>query len=321
MNSDKRKQYKVSDDLKKRVHQDFHPILKFPPVNVNSKLNLAFSRTFARVTWFFSSPLNGVKINKTTHSVEGAEFTIEHFVNENVTGERPCLIYYPGGGFSLPAFAYLKDIMSQYALGSECDVIFVNYSLAPENKSTVILGQCYKALEWVIENYQQLSINKNMIAVGGDSAGGLAAASTALYATDKFGDNSLCGQLLIYPVTDNSLSTQSVKDYHYNPLWSGKSTEEMWVAFLDDGKNEYTLPMYNTNIGRLPSSYIETAEFDPLTDEGEIYFNKLLELGVNATLNKTKGTVHGYDSTLKSEVTAENIAKRIEFLRSAFKKR
>ncbi|MBQ9083706.1 MAG: alpha/beta hydrolase fold domain-containing protein, partial [Clostridia bacterium] len=45
----------------------------------------------------------------------------------------------------------------------------------------------------------------------------------------------------------------------------------------------------------LPPAYIETAEFDCLHDDGSLYANKLRAAGVEAVLNETKGTMHGFD--------------------------
>lgn len=66
----------------------------------------------------------------------------------------------------------------------------------------------------------------------------------------------------------------------------------------------------------MPPTYLETAEFDCLRDCGILYANKLFSLGVSTQLNQTKGTIHGYDIAIESEIVKDSINKRIEFLRT-----
>lgn len=68
----------------------------------------------------------------------------------------------------------------------------------------------------------------------------------------------------------------------------------------------------------IPDTYIETAEYDCLHDEGIIYGKRLQEEGVNVKINETKGTIHGYDLALNSKIVVRNIKKRISFLRKGF---
>jgi acetyl esterase len=65
-------------------------------------------------------------------------------------------------------------------------------------------------------------------------------------------------------------------------------------------------------------TYIETAEYDCLHDEGILYGERLRAAGANVEINETKGTIHGYDSALKTKVAVDNIKKRILFLRRGF---
>lgn len=70
----------------------------------------------------------------------------------------------------------------------------------------------------------------------------------------------------------------------------------------------------------IPDTYLETAEFDCLRDEGLLYAQRLREAGANVVLNQTSGTVHGYDFCLKSDISQESIKRRIYSLKKAFEK-
>ena len=67
-----------------------------------------------------------------------------------------------------------------------------------------------------------------------------------------------------------------------------------------------------------PPTYLETAEFDCLRDEGAAFAKRLQDNGIPVLLNETRGTMHGYDILRRSPITQENLAKRIAALRAAF---
>lgn len=76
--------------------------------------------------------------------------------------------------------------------------------------------------------------------------------------------------------------------------------------------------MHNQLPQIIPDTYIETAEIDCLHDEGIIYGKKLREAGVNVEINETKGTIHGYDVAINTQIATSNIEKRIRFLKKGF---
>ena len=80
----------------------------------------------------------------------------------------------------------------------------------------------------------------------------------------------------------------------------------------------YYSPVEAISFDGLPPAYIETAEFDCLHDDGILYAEKLREAGVDVVLNKTKGTMHGFDIVQKAETTQRAIDARIEFMKRRF---
>lgn len=70
----------------------------------------------------------------------------------------------------------------------------------------------------------------------------------------------------------------------------------------------------------MPNTYIETAEYDCLHDEGIIYGKRLQDAGVHVEINETTGTFHGYDSAINTNIAMRHIEKRILFLKKGFMK-
>jgi acetyl esterase len=52
-------------------------------------------------------------------------------------------------------------------------------------------------------------------------------------------------------------------------------------------------PLHAGDLSGLPSAHIMTAEYDPLREEGERYAGRLAEAGVEATVTRHAGAIHG----------------------------
>lgn len=117
-----------------------------------------------------------------------------------------------------------------------------------------------------------------------------------------------------------TMQTNSMKKFSDTPLWNSKNNKRMWSYYCKNLKGEeiYSVsPMHNSLPQIIPDTYIETAEYDCLHDEGILYGKKLREAGANVEINETRGTIHGYDSALNTKIAIGNIEKRILFLKKA----
>ena len=120
------------------------------------------------------------------------------------------------------------------APGARCVVVSVDYRLAPEHRFPAGLDDCVFATRWVAEHATELNGDATRLAVAGDSAGGNLAAATALRIRDEAGP-ALCGQLLIYPVTD--YHTPGTPSYRENAEGYGLTRDTMvwfWNHYLGD---------------------------------------------------------------------------------------
>lgn len=209
----------------------------------------------------------------------------------------PCLVYFHGGGWVIGDLETHDAPCRLLAKESECVVIAVDYRLAPEHPFPAPLDDCYSATEWVARNAVELSINKNKIAVGGDSAGGNLAASVCIKARDESGPG-ITHQLLIYPVTDIAMDTESYNTNAEGYLLTRESMVWFWNHYVGDtfADNALVSPLKTTDLSNLPTATVLTAEFDPLRDEGEAYGEKLKAAGVTTLIKRYDGFIHGFIS-------------------------
>ncbi len=304
---------------KYNIHSDFK---KYKNVNPPlSPLLLPLMNTLTASMTNKEKSTKGVRATKKKiPSYQNGMIELTIYEPEEIEKNAPCLIYLHGGAFALKAAPYHKKLVCEYALKTPCIVIFVDYRLAPKYAFPVGVEDCYAAFEWVCKNAEVLGIDKNRIAIGGDSAGGALAAAVNLMARDRKA-TSVCFQMLIYPVTDARQITESIKNYKDTPMWNSKLNEKMWKLYLKDGvhcKREYASPMEATSFENLPDTYIEVSEYDCLRDEGINYAEALQKSGIHVELYKPTGTIHGYDIAGKSEIVIQSVERRLEVLKKAF---
>ncbi len=215
----------------------------------------------------------------------------------NGEGPFPLLAFFHGSGFVLCSLDTHDGMCRNLCAGAGCVVVSVDYRLAPEHKFPAGLDDCVLATRWVAENAKGLNGDVRRLAVGGDSAGGNLAAATALRIRDE-GGPTLCGQLLIYPVTD--YHTPGTPSYAENAEGYGLTRDTMrwfWDHYLRDpahAKQAYASPLRASTFSDLPPALVVTAEYDPLRDEGESYAEKLRAAGTRCALSRWAGMNHGF---------------------------
>jgi len=211
-------------------------------------------------------------------------------------GPFPLIVFFHGSGFVICSLETHDTMCRHLCVGSSAVVVSVDYRLAPEHKFPAGPDDCLAATRWAGAHAMELNADPARIALAGDSAGGNLAAVTALRVRDE-GGPALCGQLLIYPVTDAATNTPS---YQQNAEGYGLTRDGMiwfWDHYLGnqaDAENPYVSPLRATDLSGLAPALVQTAEYDPLRDEGEMYASRLIAAGVPTKLTRYDGMNHGF---------------------------
>lgn len=309
----------VGISMKYPINKEFFPFSVVTPPISSAKMAGWLGSMMKAPAWIKRD--RQVAITKQfVKSYDGKDIKVYLFEPYGLEEPAPCLVYYHGGGFFFGAANYHYKIAKQYALETSCKIVFVDYRLAPKHPHPTPAEDCYSALCWTFENADKFAIDKSKIAVGGDSAGGALAAAVCQMARDRKTDLPLF-QLLVYPVTDRKMQTESCKQFINTPMWNTKLSQKMWIGYIQEENASniaYASPMDATYFGDLPTAYVETAEFDCLRDEGINYANAMLSAGVKVQLNQTKGTMHGFDIVMKAPTTKQAVQARIAFMKSLF---
>ncbi len=305
--------------MKYKISKEFFPFSRFiPPI---SEKFLAMAVPHMKTPKYI---YKDKELDVRRHEVESYDGEkIECFLMSPkcIEGKAPCLIYIHGGGFVLPAAGYHYKNAMRYAKEVGCKVVFVNYRLAPKHPHPVFFEDCYAAFCWVYNHAEDLKIDISRIGIGGDSAGATLAVGVCMMARERSHPVKFLFQMLPYPYLDARGNSESCKKYTDTPMWNSSLSDRigpMTKVDVDNPNYVYYSPVEAESFEGLPPSYIETAEFDCLHDDGILYAKLLQDAGVSVTLNETEGTMHGFDIVQKAPTTKAALTARIEYMRKMF---
>jgi acetyl esterase len=225
----------------------------------------------------------------------GRDIPVRVYVAES-SGEvpSPALIYYHGGGWVTGGIEQYDSLCRALTNLGRCTVISVGYRLAPEHKFPAAVNDAYDALVWISSHVDEFLIDRDRIAVGGDSAGGNLATVACIIAKERMGPQ-IAYQFLLYPSTgfvDEPPSMQeNATGYLLNTdmmHWFRKH----YLNSMEELLHPYVSPVLYPDLTGLPPAFIATAEFDPLRDVGLAYAAKLRENGVDVTSKNFAGMIH-----------------------------
>ena len=233
-----------------------------------------------------------------TRSVPGRDGPIPVRVYCDREGtDLPIVVFFHGGGWVLSSAAGHDSLARRIAKRSGAMVVSVDYRLAPEHPFPAPHDDCWAATSWLAEHGAQWGGDPGRLAVCGDSAGGNLAAGIALRSRDE--GLRLALQALVYPCIDDrqdgyASMTENAEGY----FLSAADMRWFWDHYVHAAhrSNPYAVPARAGSLHDVAPAFIQTAEFDPLRDEGEAYGARLDGAGVDVEVIRYPGVVHGFVS-------------------------
>ena len=215
-------------------------------------------------------------------------------------GDRqPAFLHIHGGGYIiLSAYGYAGRLTS-YAEACECLVVSVDYRLAPETPFPGPRDDNLAALSWLVDHADELNVDPERIAIGGDSAGGGHTAQLSFAAREA--GIPLVYQVLIYPMLDDRTGgSQPAPDHVGQYIWNEASNQFAWSAYLgvpasSDEVPGGAVPAREPDLSGLPPAWIGVGGADLFLLEDLAYAARLIKADVPVELLVIPGGYHAFD--------------------------
>ena len=247
--------------------------------------------------WLFGTPRPDVRID--TLEVPGADGPLpaRRYRPVAATADAPMVVYLHGGGWVLGSPAQYDWLCTSVADDAGAVVVSVDYRKAPEHRAPASVDDAIAATAWLVDRAEEVAA-PGPVVVAGDSAGGNLAALVAIAARDGQVAR-LDGQALIYPGVDLTMSFPSITELADAPILTRTDTATFKAHYLGDTADPTDpalSPWFVEDLAGVAPALVQTAEQDPLRDEGTAYAERLTEAGVPTRHTRYVGVPHGFVS-------------------------
>ncbi|MCB2196423.1 MAG: alpha/beta hydrolase [Bacteroidetes bacterium] len=233
----------------------------------------------------FNGIPDGIRIEKTV--IEG--INAEWIIPEDSDSQK-LIFYVHGGGYVSGSCNDHRAVVSKFASRTNVTNLQYEYSLAPELPFPHALNDSVKVYKAVLKK----GYRAHNIIVAGESAGGGLALAMLLFLKQKNIPLPKAA-VAISPWTDLSCSSDSYRTK--NKVSVAPTNSWTVFSYYYVGENEPKNPLISPLFGDLeglPPIYINSAVDDELYEDGEKFYIKALEQGVNATFKAGHGMIHCY---------------------------
>ena len=222
---------------------------------------------------------------------------------EQARSPSPLILYLHGGGYVAGTPDMMAPFCHDLAAENDACVLAVQYRLAPETPFPGPLEDCHAALTWLVAEAEALGIDRDRIAVMGQSAGGGLAAALALLVRDR-GGPALKAQFLIYPMlnprtgaADAPVDNPTTGEF----VWTRAANCFGWSSLrggqdIAPARLGHFAPALADSDASLPPSFVAVGALDLFLEEDVAYALRLSRAGVLVELHLYPGGVHGFDA-------------------------
>jgi len=243
-------------------------------------------------------------------------YLFEKQASKSISDLTPLIIYYHGGGWVWGNMDLYNFLCAHLADITGAAVLSVDYRLAPRHKFPIAVEDCYDTLIWAAAGCRYWKTDPDRIFLIGDSAGGNLAAVVSRLSRDRKGP-AIAGQVLLYPVTDGRMRTESWEKFKDSPTLNDKQMSFFVNTYMREPKdilNPLFSPLLGKDHSRLPETLVIGAEYDPLRDDGLLYVDALNSADTPAKYLEVKKGVHGFFLYPKATGTEEAESAIIQFV-------
>ena len=175
-------------------------------------------------------------------------------------------------------------------------MVSVDYRLAPEHKFPAAVDDALAALQWSVDHAAELGGDPSRVAVVGDSAGGdLAAVVAQLARGRRWSGHRLPDARVPGHRPPHRNAVVRGERIRVRPLGGHDALvlRAVRAAPPPTSLDPLASPLLATSLTGLPPAFIAVCGYDPLLDDGKQYAHRMRDAGVDVTLQRYDGAIHG----------------------------
>ena len=214
--------------------------------------------------------------------------------------DRGALLWIHGGGMVIGSAAQDHRRCFGVARALGIVVVSVDYRLAPEHPYPAPLDDCHAVWSWMLSTAHECGVDRDRMAVGGQSAGGGLAAGLVQRLHDEGGVQPVA-QWLFCPMLDDRTAADRTLDPARHAVWGNRANRVAWTGYLgaEPGGREvpgYAAPARRTDLAGLPPAWIGAGDAELFFGENRRYAQALSAAGVPTEFDVVPGGPHAFES-------------------------
>lgn len=233
---------------------------------------------------------------------DGAQIPLRWYTPAAHRTDRPLVVFFHGGGWVQGSTRMYDPLCAHLASELDAVVVSVDYRMAPEHRAPTASHDAVDVTRWLHEHADH-GVDRNRLAVCGDSAGGNLSAIVAQQLKDLTVDGApvIRHQALIYPATDLTLASPSIREHADGAILTEAKIHAFRAHYLGDGPDAVdpadpiVSPLFGEAKGVAPA-LVQTADLDPIRDDGTRYADLLRRAGVEVRATNYVRLPHGFAS-------------------------
>jgi acetyl esterase len=235
-----------------------------------------------------------------------------------IAPDRPRGVYMHihGGGWVLGSSDLQDPMLERIADNTGLAVVSVEYRLAPEDPYPAGPDDCESAAAWLVRN-AKAEFGSDVLAIGGESAGGHLAAVTVLRMRDRYGYTGFRGANFVYGAFDLSMTPSQRAFGDRRLVLRTIDMHQFYNAFLPtvaDRRVPDISPLYADLKGLCPALF-SVGTSDALLDDTLFMHARWIAAGNEAELAIYPGGAHGF-TLFPNRLANEAGARSEAFLRT-----
>ncbi|KAJ5717730.1 hypothetical protein N7488_003376 [Penicillium malachiteum] len=233
---------------------------------------------------------------------------------------RGVWLHFHAGGFVIGSNASYDTYLTTLSNRLGLTMVSVEYRLAPEHLFPAPLHDCVDAALYALSPAGEKELGAPLKIIGGESAGGWLAVSTALSLRRDHGievKSRLDAVISGYGIFDLTY-TPSLLEHPRNIVLSTKGMMEFCEASFSqipmaERKNPLVSPLY-ADVKEMPPALFLTGELEPLVDDSVFMAARWQLAGNETQLNLVQGACHAFTIIPMGDATEEGLDIIVNFV-------